>query len=328
VPSRHLALSADLSLRELVAVSQLAEERGFDAIWLTDVRFSRDCYAVLAALAGQTETLRLVSGVSDPYSRHPAQLASVIATIDEISGGRAVLGLGAGGSNLDKLGIEVVKPLGTLREAVTLIRALTSGAAGSARAPGFVLTEGKLTFPVARVPPIAMAAHGPRMYELAGEVADIVLVANYVDRDGIRWGRERLGAGIGRRAPGLGQPEVLWRVDVCTSDDGEQARRFMAERVARHLRSGYYGASFLRPMGLDGLAGSADDGDVTRVLDAVALAGRPADLARRAAGAMAAGSFDGICCRMEVLPGQDVLRTLEGLSDLLDLAMDQAGTRR
>jgi hypothetical protein len=166
------------------------------------------------------------------------------------------------------------------------------------------------------------------MYELAGEVADIVLVANYVDRDGIRWGRERLGAGIGRRAPGLGQPEVLWRVDVCTSDDGEQARRFMAERVARHLRSGYYGASFLRPMGLDGLAGSADDGDVTRVLDAVALAGRPADLARRAAGAMAAGSFDGICCRMEVLPGQDVLRTLEGLSDLLDLAMDQAGTRR
>jgi 5,10-methylenetetrahydromethanopterin reductase len=329
VPSRHLALSADLSFRELVAVSHLAEERGFDAIWLTDVRFSRDCYAMLAALAAQTETLRLVSGVSDPYSRHPAQLASVIATIDEISGGRAVLGLGAGGSNLDKLGIEVVKPLGTLREAVSLIRALTSGAASSVRAPGFVLTEGKLTFPAARVPPIAMAAHGPRMYELAGELADIVLVANYVDPSGIRWARERLDAGIGRRAPGLAQPEVLWRVDVCLSDDGQQARRLMSARVARHLQSGYYGASFLRPVGLEDLTGSAAQASaVTRVLDAVALAGRPPELAQRAAVGMAAGSFDGICCRMEVLPGQDVLRSLEALSDLLDLVTEQAATRR
>jgi 5,10-methylenetetrahydromethanopterin reductase len=329
MPSRHLALSADLSFKELVAVSQAAEERGFDAIWLTDVRFSRDCYAMLSALAGQTETLRLVSGVSDPYSRHPAQLASVIATIDEISGGRAVLGLGAGGSNLDKLGIEVVKPLGTLREAIACVRALTSGAASSARAPGFVLTGGKLSFPAARVPPIAVAAHGPRMYELAGELADIALVANYVDPDGIRWARQRLDAGIRRRAPGLGQPEVLWRVDVCTSDDGEEARRFMADRVARLLRSGYYGPSFLRPMGLEAAAGpaGATAAAVTRVLDAVALAGRPGELASRAAAALTAGAFDGVCCRLEVLPGHDALSSLERLSGLLDLVAEQASVR-
>jgi 5,10-methylenetetrahydromethanopterin reductase len=329
LPSRHLALSADLSFRELVAVSRAAEERGFGAIWLTDVRFSRDCYALLGALAGQTETLRLVSGVSDPYSRHPAQLASVIATIDEISGGRAVLGLGAGGSGLDKLGIEVVKPLATLREAVTCIRALTSGVASSTRAPGFALTEGRLTFPASRVPPIAMAAHGPRMYELAGELADIVLVANYVDPSGIRWGRQRLDEGIGRREPGLPQPEVLWRVDVCLSDDGDAARRFMSARVARLLQSGYYGSSFLRPLGLEGITGAAAQASaVTRVLDAVALAGRPQELAQRAAEGMSAGSFDGVCCRLEVLPGQDVLESLETLSDLLDLVTEQAGTCR
>jgi 5,10-methylenetetrahydromethanopterin reductase len=329
LPSRHLALSADLSFQELVAVSQVAEERGFDAIWLTDVRFSRDCYAVLGALAVQTETLRLVSGVSDPYSRHPAQLASAVATIDEISDGRAVLGLGAGGSGLDKLGIEVVKPLSTLREAITCIRALTSGAASSARAPGFVLTEGKLTFPAQGAPPIAMAAHGPRMYELAGELADIVLVANYVDPSGIRWARQRLDAGMGRRAPGLAQPEVLWRVDVCISDDGEEARRFMSARVARLLQSGYYSASFLRPMGLEDIAGSATQASaVARVLDAVALAGRPQELATRAADGMSTGSFDGICCRLEVLPGQDVLGSLERLSDLLDLVTDRASTAR
>jgi 5,10-methylenetetrahydromethanopterin reductase len=326
--SRHLALSADLSFAELVAVSQAAQASGFDAVWLTDVRFSRDCYALLSALAGQTETLRLVSGVSDPYSRHPAQLASVIATLDEISGGRAVLGLGAGGSGLDKLGIEVVKPLGTVREAITCIRALTSGAAASAQAPGFVLGEAKLSFPAPRVPPIAMAAHGPKMYELAGELADIVLVANYVDPDGIRWGRLRLDAGAARRAADRARPEVLWRVDVCLSDDGAEARSFMSDRVARHLRSGYYGASFLRPMGLEDLAGSASPSAIARVLDGVALAGQPDDLTQRAADGIAAGGFDGICCRLEVLPGQNLLDSLARLSGLLDRVSEQVGARR
>lgn len=322
--SRHLALSADLSFQELTALSQAAQARGFDAIWLTDVRFSRDCYALLGALAAKTEMIKLVSGVSDPYSRHPAQLASVAATIDEISGGRAVLGLGAGGSGLDKLGIEVVKPLGTLREAIGCVRALASGAAVSARAPGFVLTEGKLSFPAPRVPPIAMAAHGPKMYELAGELADIALIANYVDPNGIRWGRQRLDTGAANRAADLPRAELLWRVDVCMSDDGAKAREFMSARVARHLRSGYYGAPFLLPMGLEDLAGSAEPSAVAKVLDAVALAGKPDDLVPRATEGITVGGFDGICCRMEVLPGQDPLESLSRLSGLLDRVSGQA----
>lgn len=326
--SRHLALSGDLSFAELVAVSRAAEDRGFDAIWLTDVRFSRDCYALLGALAGQTKTIKLVPGVSDPYSRHPAQLAAAITTVDEISGGRAVLGLGAGGSGLDKLGIEVVKPLGTLREAIACIRALASGGAVSARAPGFVLTEGKLSFPAVRVPPIAIAAHGPRMYELAGELADLVLVANYVDPNGIQWARERLNVGAASREADLPRPEVLWRVDVCMSEDGEDAREFMSARVAKHLRSGYYGASFLRPMGLEDLARSTEPSAIAKVLDAVALAGKLDDLVPRAAESIAVGGFDGMCCRMEVPRGQDVLFTLARLSDLLDRVAEQVRARR
>src|SRR5262249_23773162 len=111
----------------LAALAQLAERTGYDFLWIADERFFREVYASLTLCALRTERVKLGPCVTDPYSRHPALTAMAIATLDEISGQRAVLGLGAGVSGFRELGIARDKPGVGLREAVEGIRKLLAG---------------------------------------------------------------------------------------------------------------------------------------------------------------------------------------------------------
>ena len=90
-------LNSEYSARELASLGRLSEELGYDPLWYTDNRLFRECYLGLGALAAETSRIRLGPGVTDPYSRHPAVTAATMATLDELCGGRAILGLGVGG---------------------------------------------------------------------------------------------------------------------------------------------------------------------------------------------------------------------------------------
>ena len=96
----------------------------FDHLWVADERFSRDVWVTLGLLAGKTSNLHLATCVTDPYIRHPALTVSAIASSDEITGGRAALGIGAGISGFGALGITRVSPATAIREAVELMRLL------------------------------------------------------------------------------------------------------------------------------------------------------------------------------------------------------------
>src|SRR5678816_4839729 len=82
-----------MCIRDRAEIAQLAERTGYDYLWLADERFFREVYACLTLCALRTRRIRLGPCVTDPYSRHPALTAMAIATLDEISGQRAVLGL-------------------------------------------------------------------------------------------------------------------------------------------------------------------------------------------------------------------------------------------
>ena len=111
----------------LAEMAQLAERTGYDYLWLADERFFREVYASLTLCALRTERIKLGPCVTDPYSRHAALTAMAIATLDEISGQRAVLGIGAGVSGFRELGIAREKSGVALREAVEVIRKLLAG---------------------------------------------------------------------------------------------------------------------------------------------------------------------------------------------------------
>ena len=108
-------------------MARLAEDAGFGNIWITDHYNNRDVWTTLAVLYLLTNKISLGTGVTNPYTRNAAITASSIASINELSGGRAILGIGPGDkATFDKMGIDWDKPLSRVRETVLAIRAFLS----------------------------------------------------------------------------------------------------------------------------------------------------------------------------------------------------------
>ncbi len=114
-------------IREIVDLAVHAEELGFDRVWVYDEGLvTRDVFVVMSAIAAATTQIEIGPGITNPYTRHPGQTAAAIASLDELSGGRAFLGIGAGGSlTLDPLGLERRRPLTAVRETIDAARALS-----------------------------------------------------------------------------------------------------------------------------------------------------------------------------------------------------------
>jgi 5,10-methylenetetrahydromethanopterin reductase len=161
---------------KIATYAKLAEEQGFDNVWITDHYNNRDVYTTLAVLALNTNSIKIGSGVTNSYTRNPAITASSIGAVNEISGGRAILGLGPGDkATFDAMGVEWVKPLATTREAIQALRGFFAGEKVSMDGEVVKFGGAKLAFKTGNVP-IYMGAQGPKMLELAGEVADGVLI--------------------------------------------------------------------------------------------------------------------------------------------------------
>jgi len=120
----------------LVEAAEQAEELGIGEFWLGDEGSAREPFTVLAAAAVRTHSIRLAVGITNPYARHPALSAVSMMTVNELSGGRATLGLGVGGSIcLGPLGIEPIRPLASVRRALRIIRATCRGEATEGYTP-------------------------------------------------------------------------------------------------------------------------------------------------------------------------------------------------
>ena len=193
-------VSTGRSLDTAVERVRLADSLGYEAVYVTHIA-GRDSLTVLTVYATATESIRLGTGVVPIYSRTPATMAQVAATIDELAGGRFTLGLGL--SHRPTVegwhGQTIDRPVPEMREYVSIVRAILRGEdppAGEKWRTGFYLA-GLDPRPDL---PIYMAALSPAMLRLAGEIADGVIlwlcVPEYV-RDVVvpemRTGRERAG---------------------------------------------------------------------------------------------------------------------------------------
>ena len=212
-------------LTKVVATAKLAEELGFEYFGHADQRFQgeKDAFVVLAADALSTSAIRLGPCVSDPYSRIPAMLAVAIATLDELSGGRAILSLGAGGSGFTEMHLERSQPSLALRECVKIVRGLLAGESVTLDGRLFKLTDAKLRFDVRPDIPIYIATRSPKNLELAGELADAAIVATYVSRPQLEFAIERVRVGAERAGRPLDDVRVISWVYTSISEDGRQA---------------------------------------------------------------------------------------------------------
>jgi 5,10-methylenetetrahydromethanopterin reductase len=167
-------LSIAASVREpiarIAALIATAEEGGFTHAYVLDSQVAfKDAYVTLTLAAARTESIFLGTGVTNPITRDLTVTASSIAAIQEVSGGRAVLGLGNGGTSVEGIGLRGAK-LADMRRAVRSLRRLLDG-------EDIVHNDVhvRLSATEPRVP-IYVSASQPRMLALAGEVADGVIL--------------------------------------------------------------------------------------------------------------------------------------------------------
>lgn len=171
----------NVNVKQVVNYCKLAESKDIDFAWITNHYNNRHCYPVLAAIAQATDSIKMGPGIMNAFTDTPAAMASFIATLNEISDGRAVLGIGPGDlSTLPKLAIEPSKPVGRLEEAVVQIRKLLAGEEIKKSGMKFFDYDGAkltgVTLPGKKGIPVYIGAQGPKVLELAGTIGDGALI--------------------------------------------------------------------------------------------------------------------------------------------------------
>ncbi len=177
----------------------MAEKFGFDSIWVTHHFNNQDVYIILTTIANYTERILLGPGVTNPYLYNPVLNASALLSLDRVSGGRAMLGIGAGDrATLNCLGIEMKSPVSAVEESITIIRRLLAGETVSFDGEIFKIQGATLNIKANRDIPIYVGAQGPKMLEMAGRVGDGVLVNASHKRD-LEYAVKQIKKGRGNR---------------------------------------------------------------------------------------------------------------------------------
>jgi 5,10-methylenetetrahydromethanopterin reductase len=284
-----LRLNNDLPVREYVALARAAEAAGFDQFWVSHDLFLRSSAVILTAVAGATERVEVGTCILNPYTLHPAEIAMLAATLDEASGGRFNLGLGAGaGEFLKWVGIAQHAPLAATRRAVAAIRGTLARERGAD--PDWT-DDAYLRFPARRQVPIYLGAMSPRMLRLTGAVADGALPLLFPPEHYetvlplIREGAER----AGRSLDELDVAACVW---CSIAPDRAAAEAVLKDKIA------YYGHA-LSPLIWDRLGVKREDflpieralmterdllkarGLVTNRMLAIGIVGTPRDLIAR-----------------------------------------------
>ena len=171
----------NVNVKQVVNYCKLAESKDIDFAWITNHYNNRHCYPTLAAIAQATTTIKMGPGIMNAFTDTPAAMASFICTLNEISDGRAVLGIGPGDlSTLPKLAINPEKPVARLEEAISVIRKLCTGEETTTPENQFFKYSGaKLTgvnLPGKKGISVYVGAQGPKVLELAGKVGDGALI--------------------------------------------------------------------------------------------------------------------------------------------------------
>jgi 5,10-methylenetetrahydromethanopterin reductase len=204
-----------------------AEATGFDIAGVADSQsLYRDVYVCEALVAANTTSIRFGSRVINPLTRHPAVAACAAATLAELAPGRTMLGIGSGDSAVDNIGIRPAT-LAAMSEYVRTVRELLS--TGQSRFQG---APCKLAWWRGGAIPIYLAASGPKTLQLAGEIADGVVINTGLTPDIVRDSIEQVQIGCARAGRDIGDVDMWWLPLTCVDDDRDRALHLVAPTLA------------------------------------------------------------------------------------------------
>ena len=290
--SFHIGILPNRPLADFVDWVARAESLGFGGVWVADSQsVFRDAFMALTLFADRTSRMELATGVTNIITRHPAVLAHSFASLDEYSGGRAVLGIGVGDSAVYTIGERPAR-LKRMEQIIDVVRRLMAGE--EVNHDG---REIKVSWPPHKVP-VVIACTGPRSLQLAGRIADGVLFQVGADPQLVRYAKKNIRIGAEQAGRDPAEIKLYQRLAFAVSENRAQVRAeargyasVAAGTIYKAIPHGDMPADLLQELKImkekydyqqHGSMDAQQAGLITdRILDAVAITGTPDEVIPR-----------------------------------------------
>ncbi|MBI4234090.1 MAG: LLM class flavin-dependent oxidoreductase [Chloroflexi bacterium] len=220
----------------LVELAQRSEELGYDSIWLGE-SWGYELFTMLTFVALHTSRIKVAAGIVNIYSRTPAVVAMASGTLDDLSDGRLILGVGTSGAIVvqDWHGVAYEKPLQRTREFIEIVRMALRGDRVNYQGQVFRLQNFRMQFtPRRKGVPIYVAAIGPQNLHLTGELADGCIPILPSKKHG-RYFRQELAVGAASRGRDAGEMEIAPYIITAVSSDRAEARHLARAHAAYYI---------------------------------------------------------------------------------------------
>ena len=226
------AMGSNLRMDEVADHARVAEETGYSHIAYVDQPYiNPDVFVMMTVAAQSTHRIHIGQAVTDPYTYRPWVIANSTASVNELSGGRAFVGIGAGGP-WGKMMNPI--PQREFREAVVFIKKYLAGE--EAECQGVKMRSTWIPRPL----PVYVAASGPRACQLAGELGDGVLLSIGVNPTILKWRMEYVEKGALKAGRDLSKLDIWIQTMIYVADSKEAARREVVGYVATQANAAYW----------------------------------------------------------------------------------------
>lgn len=228
----------------------MCEDAGFSCLWHSNERFYREMWIRMTVAAMSSKHIGIGGAVADPFSVHPLINAQSLATLAELSNGRATLAIGAGGSGFQMMGIQRSQSAAALKDAVSIIRPALRGEVVDYAGEVLQAHQARIQFAPVAPADLWIATRGDMTLEVAGEVADGAIIATYADRDSIGEALKLIAKGAARSGRTLKDLRLMSRVDTCVHEDPVAAFNGARLMIAKLLWASYPDRRFVQRLGL------------------------------------------------------------------------------
>jgi alkanesulfonate monooxygenase SsuD/methylene tetrahydromethanopterin reductase-like flavin-dependent oxidoreductase (luciferase family) len=231
---------AQLPMDAIPELARLAEAHGFDCAWGGEAN-NKDPTVMLSAIAAVTSRLKVGSAVYHILGRTPATLALQAVGLDELSGGRFLLGIGSSNPTIAKWHGQILDhPLDRVEEYIGIVRAAIGGEKLNVHGKYFTAENFKMAFkPSGRQIPVYLAAFGPKMSRLAGKIADGVLI-NMANPNEIRRIAQEVKAGAAQTGKEPANMEIICKIRCSIAQSYATAREALSHALTYYALADYY----------------------------------------------------------------------------------------
>ncbi len=228
-----LILQPHLSAAEVTTLGTLAESYGIRGVWVSNHLDGRDPFVNFVPLAERTTQLRMGPTALSPFEVHPFKMASLLLTLNEISGGRAHVAVGGGGGTIEAMGIKPARMVRAVRECLEMLRLATSGEPGSYQGELFRMHWFNMSWAKAPTPALFAAANGAQMLKMAAQYADGIMTSDFTPVR-VRWGREIIDPVLDTAGNDRATFPVInfwaWHVKASREEAQREARTYLMAR--------------------------------------------------------------------------------------------------